>query len=259
VIANVSLSASFVRVTVFTPPGLVSALVVAACILRIGLEAADEQQRLNRFCEVNVIEQVRNVCHTTIVQGAWRRGQDLAVHGWVYGLTNGLLKNLDVTVTSAAASGYSSGTGGVAAGSSTTKSASLPLSLLGLAFAAVWIDERVLLQRRQLKVGGKLGAAVVVRGRSRQDLGEQYRVLDGVLCAQIALIAAHLEIRVEEGIRRGVLRRGEAWEIALAIAAQTQGMISLYRGGRFDFSEAEFRKLCLRTTKRLFDGLRKQD
>ena len=64
---------------------------------------------------------------------------------------------------------------------------------------------------------------------------------------------------VEEGIGRGVLRRGEAWEIALAIAAQTQGMISLYRGGRFDFSDAEFRKLCLRTTKRLFDGLRKQD
>ena len=62
----------------------------------------DDQQRLNLFCEVNVKEQVRNVCHTTIVQGAWRRGQELSVHGWVYGLSNGLLKDLDVTVTSAA-------------------------------------------------------------------------------------------------------------------------------------------------------------
>ncbi len=63
---------------------------------------ADDKERLNTFCEVNVIEQVRNVCHTTIVQGAWRRGQELAVHGWIYGLTNGLLKDLDVTITSAA-------------------------------------------------------------------------------------------------------------------------------------------------------------
>ncbi len=62
----------------------------------------DDQQRLNLFCEVNIKEQVRNVCHTTIVQGAWRRGQELSVHGWVYGLSNGLLKDLDVTVTSAA-------------------------------------------------------------------------------------------------------------------------------------------------------------
>jgi len=62
----------------------------------------DSKERLNYFCEVNVIEQVRNVCHTTIVQGAWRRGQQLAVHGWIYGLSNGLLKDLDVTVTSAA-------------------------------------------------------------------------------------------------------------------------------------------------------------
>ena len=63
---------------------------------------ADDKERLNRFCELNIIQQVHNVCHTTIVQGAWRRGQQLAVHGWIYGLTNGLLKDLDVTVTSAA-------------------------------------------------------------------------------------------------------------------------------------------------------------
>ncbi len=61
----------------------------------------DHKQRQNRFCECNVIEQVHNVCHTTIVQGAWRRGQSLAVHGWVYGLDDGLLKDLDLTIASA--------------------------------------------------------------------------------------------------------------------------------------------------------------
>lgn len=62
--------------------------------------AEDQQQRLNHFCELNVIEQVYNVCHTTIVQGAWRRGQALAVHGWIYGIHNGLLNDLNVCVTS---------------------------------------------------------------------------------------------------------------------------------------------------------------
>lgn len=61
----------------------------------------DETQRFNRFCELNVIEQVANVCHTTIVQGAWRRGQPLAVHGWIYGVSDGLLKDLNVTISSA--------------------------------------------------------------------------------------------------------------------------------------------------------------
>lgn len=61
----------------------------------------DEQQRLNHFCELNVIEQVYNVCHTTIVQGAWRRGQQLAVHGWIYGIHNGLLNDLNLCVTGA--------------------------------------------------------------------------------------------------------------------------------------------------------------
>jgi carbonic anhydrase len=61
----------------------------------------DEKERLNCFCEYNIIQQVQNVCNTTIVQGAWRRGQPLAVHGWIYGLTNGLLKDLGVTVTAA--------------------------------------------------------------------------------------------------------------------------------------------------------------
>jgi len=62
----------------------------------------NDKERLNHFCEVNVIEQVRNVCHTTIVQGAWRRGQELAVHGWIYGLTDGHLRDLDITISSAA-------------------------------------------------------------------------------------------------------------------------------------------------------------
>jgi len=59
----------------------------------------DEAQRFDRFCELNVIEQVYNVCHTTIVQGAWRRGQPLSVHGWIYGLSDGLLKDLNLCVT----------------------------------------------------------------------------------------------------------------------------------------------------------------
>lgn len=58
---------------------------------------ADEQVRFARYCELNVIEQVVNVAYTTIVQGAWRRGQNLALHGWIYGLQDGLLKDLDVT------------------------------------------------------------------------------------------------------------------------------------------------------------------
>ena len=57
--------------------------------------------RFSRFCELNVRQQVYNVCHTTIVQRAWRSGKELAVHGWIYGLKDGLLKDLDVTVTNA--------------------------------------------------------------------------------------------------------------------------------------------------------------
>jgi len=56
-------------------------------------------RRVDRMCELNVIEQVVNVCQTTIVQDAWDRGQTLAVHGWVYGLKDGLLRDLGTTVT----------------------------------------------------------------------------------------------------------------------------------------------------------------
>ena len=63
----------------------------------MGLKLADE--RVNRLCELNVIEQVANVCQTTIVRDAWERGQELSVHGWVYTLHDGRLHDLDVTVT----------------------------------------------------------------------------------------------------------------------------------------------------------------
>ncbi len=63
----------------------------------MGLKLADE--RANRLCELNVIEQVANVCQTTIVRDAWERGQELSVHGWVYTLHDGLLHDLNLTVT----------------------------------------------------------------------------------------------------------------------------------------------------------------
>ena len=53
----------------------------------------------DRLCELNVIEQVINVCQTTIAQDAWERGQPLTVHGWIYGIQDGLLRDLDTTVT----------------------------------------------------------------------------------------------------------------------------------------------------------------
>jgi carbonic anhydrase len=61
---------------------------------------ADDGQRLDKLCELNVIEQVINVCQTTIVQSAWQRGQLLAVHGWIYGIQDGLLRDLSVCITS---------------------------------------------------------------------------------------------------------------------------------------------------------------
>lgn len=57
-----------------------------------------ELQAIDRLCELNVIEQVSNVSCTTIVRDAWARGQEVAVHGWIYGLHGGLLKDLNVTV-----------------------------------------------------------------------------------------------------------------------------------------------------------------
>jgi len=56
------------------------------------------EQRWNALCELNVIHQVRNIARTTLVGHAWRRNQNLTLHGWVYGLSNGLLKDLRVTM-----------------------------------------------------------------------------------------------------------------------------------------------------------------
>lgn len=57
-----------------------------------------DESRLNRLCELNVIAQVSNVCHSQIVQNAWARGQELTVHGWIYSLQDGKLSDLNVTV-----------------------------------------------------------------------------------------------------------------------------------------------------------------
>ena len=59
------------------------------------------ERRVDALCELNVVEQARNVCQTTIVQDAWSRGQVIVVHGWFYGLNNGLLQDLQMTVANA--------------------------------------------------------------------------------------------------------------------------------------------------------------
>ena len=58
-----------------------------------------EQEKRDLLCELNVIEQVINLANTTVVQAAWRASQKLAVHGWIYSIDNGILKDLDVCIT----------------------------------------------------------------------------------------------------------------------------------------------------------------
>ena len=60
---------------------------------------SNETQAADRLCELNVIEQVANVCQTTIARDAWERGQELIIHGWIYGIRDGLLRDLSVTVS----------------------------------------------------------------------------------------------------------------------------------------------------------------
>lgn len=60
------------------------------------------EERINRLCELNVIEQVKNVGNSTIVQEAWQRGQMVTMHGWIYAISDGLLKDMDVCVSSVA-------------------------------------------------------------------------------------------------------------------------------------------------------------
>ena len=60
----------------------------------------DEEARVARLCELNVIEQVRHVCQTTIVQDAWQRKQAVEIHGWIYALQDGVLRDLHCTTSS---------------------------------------------------------------------------------------------------------------------------------------------------------------
>ncbi len=66
------------------------------------LDTLPAAEQVDALGELNVIEQARNVCQTTVVQDAWARGQELVVHGWFYGLNNGLLRDLKITVANAA-------------------------------------------------------------------------------------------------------------------------------------------------------------
>lgn len=59
----------------------------------------NEKEKFDLMCELNVFEQVANICHTTFVQNAWKTGQELAVHGWIYSLEDGILKDLNVSVS----------------------------------------------------------------------------------------------------------------------------------------------------------------
>ena len=65
------------------------------------IEKLDSQQQLNRLCELNVAAQVMNVCNTPFVQKAWNKKQSLSVHGWIYSLSDGRLKDLDLCISSA--------------------------------------------------------------------------------------------------------------------------------------------------------------
>lgn len=63
--------------------------------------SVSEQQKFDRLCEINVIEQVKNVCQTNIVMDAWERGQELEVHGWIYGLADGHIRDLETSINGA--------------------------------------------------------------------------------------------------------------------------------------------------------------
>ena len=67
---------------------------------RLLARAGDDAEACNRLCELNVIEQVANVCYTTIARDAWKNGQELSVHGWIYDISDGLLRDLNFTVNS---------------------------------------------------------------------------------------------------------------------------------------------------------------
>jgi carbonic anhydrase len=62
-------------------------------------DGLDDRQKHNLLCELNVKEQVRNISNTTIVKNAWKAGKELSIHGWVYNIENGILKDLDTLVS----------------------------------------------------------------------------------------------------------------------------------------------------------------
>ncbi len=69
-------------------------------IHRTKLEAVDDiGRKKDLLCELNVVEQVSNVCHTSIVQNAWKSGQQLSVHGWIYSISDGILRDMDVCIS----------------------------------------------------------------------------------------------------------------------------------------------------------------
>ncbi len=72
-------------------------------VIRFNAEKFDgleHGKKLDLLCELNVKEQVINICNTTVVRKAWKQGAELSVHGWIYNLENGILKDLDTCVTS---------------------------------------------------------------------------------------------------------------------------------------------------------------
>ncbi len=63
------------------------------------LDALPSEAAVDRLCELNVLQQAKNVCRTSIVQDAWAKGQDIAVHAWIYGLKDGILRDLQFSVS----------------------------------------------------------------------------------------------------------------------------------------------------------------
>ena len=64
------------------------------------IDAAPAEERLDRLCELNVIEQVLNLAQSTVIYDAWARGQELSVHGLIYGLRDGIVRNLNISIHS---------------------------------------------------------------------------------------------------------------------------------------------------------------
>jgi carbonic anhydrase len=63
-------------------------------------DGLEHHQKLDLLCELNVREQVTNICNTTIVKNAWKQGKELSIHGWIYSIENGILKDLSAGATS---------------------------------------------------------------------------------------------------------------------------------------------------------------